>query len=151
MLMRQKRRIQVRVFAVFIVAVLCMCATLFLALATYLALRETMSSIWAALATAAASLLVALLGWLVAWHLSRRRSRDRREPADPRDMLEEALQSYADPMLSEWARRNPDRAVVASALLGVAAGYSAPVRRLMRDLYCPTADQENRRGKREPD
>lgn len=148
-LMRQMRRIQVRVIAVLIAAVLCICATLFLALATYLALRETMSSIWAALATA--SLLVALLGWLVTWSLSRRRSRDRREPTDLRDMLEEALQSNADPMLSEWARHNPDRAVIASALLGVAAGYSAPVRRLMRDLYCPAADREDRRRKQKPE
>lgn len=149
--MRQKRRLQIRLIVVFIAAVLCMCAMLFLALATYLALQQTMSGTQAALATAAASLLVALLGWLITWSLLRKRPRGRCRPGDPRDMLEEALQSYADPMLREWARHNPDRAVIASALLGIAAGYSAPVRRLMRDLYGPTAARDGGRGKQGQD
>lgn len=143
--MRQKRRLQVRLVGLCVAAVLCTCAVLFLALATYLALRETMSGSQAALATAGLSLLVALLGLPIVWLLSRKRRRGRRRSDDPRDLLEEALQSYADPMLKEWTRHNPDRAIIAAALLGIAAGYSKPVRRFMRDLYRQAADREDRR------
>ena len=142
--MRQKRRLQLRLVGLCAAAVLCTCAVFFLAFATYLALRETMSDSQAALATAGLSLLVALLGLPVVWLSSRKRRRGRRRSDDPRDLLEEALQSYADPMLKAWTRHHPDRAIIAAAVLGIAAGYSAPVRRFMRDLYREAVEREDR-------
>jgi ABC-type nickel/cobalt efflux system permease component RcnA len=143
--MRQKRSLYVRLVAIFIAALLCTCAAIFLAFAAYLTLQESMTAMQAALVTAAACLLLALMVWLLMRWVLRRRGR--RQAGDPRDMLEDALQSYADPMLREWARHHPDRALIVSVLLGIAAGYSAPVRRLMRDLYGQLADRERPRSK----
>ena len=55
------------------------------------------------------------------------------------------LQEHADPVISEWIRNNPDRAAIATLLLGVAAGYSDSFQKILMDMYNRYTETESRR------
>lgn len=131
-----------------VAVVLGICAIAFLAFAAYLQLAITIAPAVAALVIGVALLLLALLVVLVyrvssgrgAGHRRRRRRRD-----DSMDDLEEVLEARVDPVLRRWLRRNPQRAALAVLLLGVGAGYSRSVRRVVQDLYNQYAETEEER------
>lgn len=116
------------------------CAVAFLAFAGYLALLEFVAPGTAALLTGVILLLLAVLIALVFGRSfpSRRRRRRGYEPADE---LEAYLADRVDPVLSGLLRRHPERALAVTLLLGIAAGYSSSVRRVLRDLY-DSADRD---------
>lgn len=154
--MNWSQRMQARMIALVVAALLGTCMVAFLALAGYLALLEVVRPVIAALITAGCLLLTALIVLLVTRVATARRSRRRRSrgqrrrtDANPLDGLEEVLEDYADPVLGDWVRRNPDRAALATVLLGVAAGYSSSVRRALQDLYNHYAESESRRRERD--
>ena len=73
-------------------------------------------------------------------------------PEEYADDFERLLRERADPLLARWAKEHPDRAVVTSLLLGVAAGYSRAARRVLLDAYLRHAESETqRRGRRVDD
>ena len=74
-------------------------------------------------------------------------STGQRSDTDPREHIEAFLQAQADPVLSAWIKSNPDKAMVATLLLGVAAGYSESVRRALAELYSHYAAAESERRK----
>ena len=148
--MKWSRRIQTRAVALAMAGLLGTFMLAFLALAGYLALQQVVQPVLAALIIAAVLLLVALLVWLVTHLITRRRSYKRRRhigeaDLNPFDGLEETLERCADPVLRDWVRRHPDRAAAMTVLLGIAAGYSGSVRRVLQDLYNHYAEAEGRR------
>lgn len=117
----------------------------FLGLACYLALRESLSPSLSALVTAAAGIVLIGLVLLVRW-ISARASK----PAQPRSRdfpedVERILQEHVDPVISEWVRSNPDRAAIATLLLGVAAGYSERFQKILMDVYSRYSEAEIKR------
>lgn len=150
MFTRLKQRLEMRFIATMIVAPLVFCVVAFLALALFFTLRETLTPAMAALVTSAAGVV------LIALFLVLARIASRREPArfrkgsdtDPGEYIEAFLQAHSDPALSAWIKSHPDRAMVATVLLGVAAGYSESVRRVLADLYSHyvAAETERRKG-----
>lgn len=142
---RLKDRMEKRAIAGAIVLPIALSVVAFLGMACYFALRESLSPAMAALVTAAAGvLLIALI--LVVMRISTRSSRS--TPPAPRelpDQIEEMLQEHADPVISNWVRNNPDRAAIATLLLGVAAGYSESFQKVLLDMYSRYTDTETRR------
>lgn len=53
-------------------------------------------------------------------------------------------------VLKRWVRDNPDRAIAATLLLGVAAGYSGSMQRALLDLYRHYAAAETARRRGDP-
>ncbi|MFU8821687.1 MAG: hypothetical protein ACNA8G_09025 [Gammaproteobacteria bacterium] len=150
MFTRLKQRLETRAIATMIVAPLVLCVIAFLAIAFFFTLRETLSPAMAALVTSAAGVVLIAL-FLVLVKLTNRREAASPRPhrgTDPGEHIEAFLQAHADPVLSEWIKNNPDRAMVATLLLGVAAGYSKSVRRALADLYShyAAAEAERRKG-----
>lgn len=117
-------------------AVLGACSVAFLAFAGYLELAAVVAPGTAALLTGGILLLLAVLTVLVFGRSAP--SRRRRRGHEPADELEAYLAERTDPVLSGLLRRYPERALAASLLLGIAAGYSSSVRRVLRDLYDST-------------
>lgn len=142
------RRLRLGAAAYGVAVVLGTCAIVFLAFAAYLQLATILTPPLAALVTGAGLLLLALLVVLAfrgtsgtgAGHRHRRRPGD-----DPVDGLEEVLEKSVDPVVSRWLRRNPQRAALAMLLLGVGAGYSRSIRRVVQDLYNQYAETEKER------
>lgn len=110
------------------------CSVAFLVFAGYLGLAAYVAPGTAALLTGGIALLLAVLSVLVFGRSTpyRRRRRGGDEPADE---LEAYLADRVDPAVSGLLRRHPEGVLAATLLLGVAAGYSASVRRVLRDLY----------------
>ncbi|MEX0915538.1 MAG: hypothetical protein WDZ60_06555, partial [Wenzhouxiangellaceae bacterium] len=75
------------------------------------------------------------------------RTESRQQPSqrDMPDQIEALLQQHADPVLSDWIRNNPDRAVIATLVLGVAAGYSKSFQKILMDMYSRYSEAETRR------
>lgn len=130
-------------------AVLGVCAVAFLAFAGYLQLEKILTPPAAALVTGIVLLALALLVVLLSRRSGVRRGHRRRPDSDPVDGLEAMLDERVDPVLSRWLRRHPERAVVATLLLGVGAGYSRSVRRVLQDVYNQYVETESER--RDPD
>jgi hypothetical protein len=135
--MKILRVLKRRVVAWSAAVVLGVCAVAFLAFAAYLELAAFVAPGTAALLTGGILLLLAVLTVLVFGRSppSRRRRLGGHEPADE---LEAYLAERTDPVLSGLLRRYPERALAATLLLGIAAGYSSSVRRVLRDLYAST-------------
>lgn len=139
------QRIRIRAVVLGIALVLVGCAVVYLSLAAYLYLAYTMPAYQAALVTG-----IALLGVTIAavgitwWATSRRRRRRRHRPAAP-ESLEELLGARMDPILRDWIGRHPEGAAAGTLLLGIAAGYSRSVRRVLRDLLDEFTESERRR------
>jgi hypothetical protein len=147
---RLKQRLETRAIATVIVVPLVFCVIAFLAIALFFALRETLTPAMAALVTSAAGVVLIAL-FLVLVRITTRHTpanARQRSDTDPREHIEAFLQAHADPVLSTWIKNNPDRAMVATLLLGVAAGYSKSVRRALADLYrhYAAAESERRKG-----
>lgn len=135
-------------------AVLGICAVAFLAFAGYLQLEKTMAPAAAALMTGGVLLALASLVVLFSRRAGVRRGRRggrRRPDSDPVDGLEAMLDERVDPVLSRWLRRYPERAAVATLLLGVGAGYSRSVRRVLQDVYNQYVETEKERRARDRD
>ena len=62
--------------------------------------------------------------------------------------LENFLREHADPVVGDWVRKNPDRAVVTTLVLGIAAGFSGQLRRVLMDMYARYAESETVRRSR---
>lgn len=147
MFTRLKQRLEARAIASLIIVPLVFCVVAFLAIACFLALLEHLGGALSALVTAAAGIVLIALFLLVTRIATRPPSAPAqgRDEFDPGRTLEALLQEHADPVLSAWIRDNPDRAMVATLLLGVAAGYSDSVRRALLDLYSHYAAAEAQR------
>ncbi len=139
------RELRIRGIAAALAAVFLVWALSFLVFAGYLVLLEYLEPQWAALAIGSACLLVAGLILVIARRVAGRVAAS--EPADqdnPVDAIEGLLQSAVDDALvGAWVRRHPDATAAASLLLGVAAGYSRAVRRVLQDIW--TQRTEDRR------
>jgi len=156
LLERLKHDLEARALTSIVVAPVFVLVITFLAIACFLALRETLTPPMAALVTAAAGvMLIVILLLIMRMVTSGGRSgasaRTRSESARPPplgDQFEAMLQDRADPVLSSWIRDNPDKAMAATLVLGVAAGYSSSVQRVLLDLYrhYAAAETTRRRG-----
>lgn len=150
LLERVKQRIQTRAIEYAILGAAGFCVILFLAVACYFSLLGPFGPAGAAAMTAGAGTILIGLVLLV----SRTGSSpgpagaSGESPQDPADRIEAMLEARADPVLKAWVRDNPDRAVVTTLALGVAAGYSESVRRALSDLYSQytKAETSRRRG-----
>jgi hypothetical protein len=76
---------------------------------------------------------------------------DQTASGDLPDQIEKMLQENADPIISEWVRDNPDRAAIATLLLGVAAGYSESFQKVLLDMYCRYIETETHRRSNQHD
>lgn len=133
--MKWRHRLQSRFVAGIAVAILGVFVVGFASLAAFLALRVHVSPVLAALLVAGALLVLALVILLAANLATRpRRTRASQRDSHPMDALEAALKSHTDPALSDLIRRHPDKAAATMLLLGVAAGYSRTVRRMVHDF-----------------
>ncbi|MFW5815312.1 MAG: hypothetical protein ACOCVP_00525 [Wenzhouxiangella sp.] len=156
MLERLKKKAETSAIAALIVIPLLVCVIAFLALACYFSLLPMLSPALAALVTAAAGIVAIAFVLLVAkLSAPAARKRPRAEPLDPGEEFEAFLRKQAkraDPLLSQWVRDHPDKAALTTLLLGVAAGYSQAVRRVLLDTYLRRAETEGReRGHRVDD
>lgn len=142
---RLKNRVEKRAIAGAIILPIVLTVVAFLAMACYFALRESLSPAMAALVTAAAGIVLIALILLVVRISTNASSPAPPKPSELPDQIEEMLQEHADPVISEWVRRNPDRAAIATLLLGVAAGYSDSVQKILLDMYNRYAETETRR------
>lgn len=131
------RELRIRGIAAALAALFLVWALSFLVFAGYLVLLEYLEPQWAALATGSTCLLVAGLILVIARRVARRLTAP--DPAgqdNPADAIEGLLQSAVDDALvGAWVRRHPDATAAASLLLGVAAGYSRAVRRVLQDIW----------------
>jgi len=156
LLERLKHDLEARALTWIVVAPVFILVITFLAIACFLALQETLTPPMAALVTAAAGIMVIVILLLVmrivtSGSLSRASAQTGSESARSPplgDQLEAMLQDRADPVLSRWIRDNPDKAMAATLVLGVAAGYSSSVQRVLLDLYrhYAAAETTRRRG-----
>lgn len=150
-----KRRVETGALVTAVVIPLALCVAAFLGLAVYFAFRESLPPHLAALVTASCGIVLITLILLVARIANRIRgsSASREDGLDGFELgseLETLLHKQADPVLSDWVRRNPDRAAFATLALGIAAGYSSQFRRVLLDLYSRYAETEAlRRSKRD--
>jgi Na+-transporting methylmalonyl-CoA/oxaloacetate decarboxylase gamma subunit len=148
MLRRLRKRIQAGAIATMLIGPLLFFVVAFLAIAIYFALLELMSPAMAALATSGVGILLILLVILVMAVRARRARVPELPPEPEHDPLETLLQENADPILRAWVRSNPDKAVIATLVLGIAAGYSEPVRRSLMDMYTRYVEAERERRER---
>lgn len=142
--MRYRDALGIRAAATACAGLLALCMFAFLALAGYLALREVVDPVYAALITAGGCLLVAMV-ILLAARLITARKRKERTGAHPIEAFEDFLEDGVDPVIGAWVRRHPDAAAAVTVALGVAAGYSGSVRGILQDLYEHYADAEAQR------
>ncbi|MBY6205622.1 hypothetical protein [Halomonas denitrificans] len=150
-----KRRVETGALVTVLVVPLALCVVAFLGVAGYFAFRESLPPDLAALVTAACGVVLIALILLTARiaNAVRGASSNRRRSEDELELgseLESLLREHADPVLSDWVRRNPDKAAIATLALGVAAGYSTQFRRVLFDLYSRyTETEELRRSRRD--
>lgn len=142
---RLKDRVEKWTIASAIVVPVAFAVVAFLALALFFMLSAWLPPALAALVTAAIGVLVIAIVTLLARLATRPKPPPPRQPAELPDRLERLLQQHADPVLSEWIRNNPDRAAIATLLLGVAAGYSDSVQKVLLDMYNRYVEAETHR------
>lgn len=154
MLKKIKKRVETGVLVTALVVPLGLCVFAFLGLASYFAFREHLPPDLAALVTAACGIvLIALIFLIARIGGSGSASSSRRGDRGDNDVelgedLESFLREHADPMVGDWVRKNPDRAVITTLLLGIAAGYSGQLRRVLMDMYARYAESETVRRSR---
>lgn len=152
MLKKLKKRVETGALVTALVVPLALCVFAFLGLAGYFAFTEILPPKLAALVTAACGIVLIALILVIARiaNASREaspRSGVRSEPEDLElgDDLEQFLREHADPLLSDWVRSHPDRAVLTSLALGIAAGYSDRFHQVLMDLYSRYSESESLR------
>jgi hypothetical protein len=154
MLKRIKQRAETGLLTLALVIPLAFCVFAFLSVATYFTFRESLPPNLAALVTAACGIVLIALT-LVTVKLARFAQRQK-QPAPPEAAsgfelgaeIEDYLRDHADPALSAWIERHPDRAALVTLGLGVAAGYSGGFRRVLMDAYARYAESEAARRTR---
>lgn len=159
MLERLKQHLEARAFTTIVVVPVFVLVIAFLGVACFLAVQETLTPATAALVTAAAGIMFIivflLIMRLVIYRRQSRLSDDAPSSSAQRvqldTLIESVLQEHADPVLNRWVRDNPDRAMAATLLLGVAAGYSGSMQRALLDLYRHYAAAETARRRRDPE
>lgn len=132
--MNWRDKIQIRTLAYLTIAVLIVCAIVFAGIAGYLVMAAHYPAHIAALLTAGIFVVVALFILVISALLTHKWAR-RSQAKHPADDLETALAAGIEPVLSEWIRHNPISATAAGLVLGIAAGYSDSVRRVLQDTY----------------
>lgn len=142
---RLKDRIEKRTIAGAIIVPVGFVVVAFLALACFFALNEWLSPALSALVTAAIGVIVIAVVILLTQIATQKTRLPPPAPRELPDQIEQLLEEHADPVLSEWVRNNPDRAAVATLLLGVAAGYSESFQKILLDMYNRYAETEARR------
>lgn len=142
---RLKDRVEKRAIASAIILPFALTVVGFLGLACYFALRDSLSPSLAALVTAAAGIVVIAVVLLVTRIAARESPPQATASRDLPDQLEKILQEHADPVISDWIRNNPDRAAIATLLLGVAAGYSESFQKVLLDMYSRYTEAESQR------
>lgn len=140
-----KDRLEKRTIAGAIIMPLGFAVVAFLALACFFALNEWLPPAAAALVTAAIGIIVIAVVFLLTRIATRKPQPPSPAPDKFPDQLELLLQEQADPVLSEWIRNNPDRAAIATLILGVAAGYSESFQKILLDMYKHYAEAEAQR------
>ncbi|NGX15344.1 hypothetical protein [Wenzhouxiangella sp. XN24] len=153
MLERLKHDMEARALTAIVVAPVFILVITFLAIACFLALQETLAPPMAALVTAAAGIMLIVILLLIMRMVtssggsgaSTRTPSKSAQPPPLGDQFEAILQERADPVLSNWIRDNPDKAMAATLVLGVAAGYSSSVQKVLLDLYRHYAAAESKR------
>lgn len=154
MLKKIKKRVETGVLVTALVVPLGLCVFAFLGLAGYFAFREHLPPDLAALVTAACGIVLIALIFLVARIGGAGSSSSARDAGradhdvELGDDLERLLREHADPLVGDWVRKNPDRAVITTLVLGVAAGYSGQLRRVLMDMYARYAESETVRRSR---
>mgnify|MGYP001130138496 CR=1 FL=1 len=156
MLKKIKQRAETGLLTVALVIPLALCVFAFLGVAGYFTFRESLPPNLAALVTAACGVLLIAITLIIA--KLTQMTRQRSNPPAGRlstggfelgEELESYLRDHADPVMTDWIRRHPDRAALVTLGLGVAAGYSGQFRRLLMDTYARYAESESaRRSKR---
>src|SRR6056297_662701 len=152
MLKKMKKRVETGALVTALVIPLGLCVFAFLGLATYFAFREHLPADLAALVTAACGIVMIALIFLIArisggGDSNSVRGRGESDVELGKD-LESFLREHADPVVGDWVRKNPDRAVVTTLVLGIAAGYSGQLRRVLMDMYARYAESETVRRSR---
>lgn len=143
--MKASQRVRLRLLAWSVSMVLTICAVVFLSLAGYLALATRLDRPLAALATGGALLVLTVLVLLgTRWLTGRRSQRASRR----NDGFEALLEEQLDPLVSRWIDRHPEGAAAGTLLLGIAAGYSGSVRRVLQDMFDNYAESEINRRRR---
>lgn len=158
MLERLKHNLEARAFTAMFVAPVFVLVIAFLGVACFLALQEIVTPAMAALITSAAGIVLIMVLLLVnRLVITRKQSRSSGDtPSGSAQgvrldaLIEAMLQDHADPVLTRWIRDNPDRAMAATVMLGVAAGYSDSVQRALLDLYRHYAAAETARRRSDP-
>lgn len=142
--MRYRDALGLRAAAVVCAGLLALCMFAFLALSGYFALLRVVDSVYAALMVAGGCLLMAMAILLVARTITSRKH-ESRTGMHPTEAFEDFLEDGVDPVMGAWIRRHPDAAAAVTLALGIAAGYSGSVRRILQDLYVHYADSETER------
>lgn len=149
MLNKLKKRVETGALVAMLVVPLALCVFAFLGLAGYFAFRVNLPPELAALVTAACGIVLIALILVIARIADGSRSSSRPdgergdgERVDLGEDIEAFLRERADPVLSDWVRNHPDRAAVATLVLGIAAGYSDRFRHVLIDLYSRYAESE---------
>lgn len=157
MLKKLKKRVETGVLVTALIVPLALCVFAFLGLAGYFAFREILPPELAALVTAACGIVLIALILVIARIANAERgssSRNRPESAEYSEDLEDFLREHADPVLRDWIRNNPDKAAIATLVLGIGAGYSDQFRHLLMDMYSRYAESEavrrSRRHRQKP-
>lgn len=162
MLERLKQNLEARALTSIVVAPVFFLVLGFLGLACFLALRETLAPAMAALVTAGVGvMLIIVLLLVMRLFTARNRPQSTGKDRSNTDQLpplgshlgaefEAMLQDHADPVLANWIRDNPDKAMAATLMLGMAAGYSDSVQRVLLDLYRHYASAETARRRGAP-
>ncbi|WP_376696242.1 hypothetical protein [Wenzhouxiangella sp. EGI_FJ10305] len=152
MLKKLKKRIEAGALVTALVVPLALCVFAFLGLAAYFAFSEALPPKLAALVTAACGIVLIAVILVIArianasrGASSRSASRSDREDFDLGEDFEAFLREHADPVLSDWVRNHPDRAAIATLVLGIAAGYSDRFRQVLMDLYSRYSESESLR------
>ena len=140
-----KERVEKRAIASTIIVPVALVVFAFLGLACFFALNEWLPPAHAALVTAAIGIVVITVVLLLTRIATQRTRRAPPAPEELPDHLEQMLQDHADPVISDWIRRNPDRAAIATLMLGIAAGYSESFQKILLDMYSRYAETEARR------
>lgn len=143
--MRYRDALGLRAAAAICAGLLALCMFAFLALAGYFALREVVDPVYAALITAGGCLLAAMAILLATRLITARQRKQHHTGAHPTEAFEALLEDGIDPVMGAWIRRHPDAAAAVTLALGIAAGYSGSVRRVLQDLYEHYADAETER------
>jgi hypothetical protein len=143
--MRFRDALRLRAAAAACAGMLALCMFAFLALSGYFALSARFIPVYAALITAGGCLLAALAILLATRLITTRRREYRNSGAHAAEAFEHFLEDGVDPVTEAWIRRHPDAAVAVTLTLGIAAGYSGSIRRILQDLYVHYANAEAQR------